>query len=187
MQIAFIIASIAATSEGGGGDPLAPLGINALAFLSQLLSFIFVLFILGRFALPAIVKTLDRRQALIRKGLEDAEKARQSLEEATSRAEEILAKAGREAQDRIERARKNAEQVARQIEDEARARAEQVKQQQIAAIRQEAARARLDLSREVVSIAINAAGKVISRSVDSNDNRRLVEEFVTTSDSARNN
>jgi len=45
----------------------------------------------------------------------------------------------------------------------------------------------MELSREVVKLSIDAASKVINRSVDSKDNRRLVEEFVTTSDQARNN
>ena len=51
----------------------------------------------------------------------------------------------------------------------------------MARIQQEAARARAELSRLVVNLSINAAGKVISKSVDNKDNRRLVEEFVNTS------
>src|SRR5690242_21286009 len=129
MSLAFILA------EGpAGSDPLGSLGINGLAFLSQLISFLIVLFILGKFVLPSIQKTLEQRQALIRQGVENAEKAKSDLREASAQAEAILAQARRDAQDTIERARKSAEQVARQIEEEARARAEQVKQQQVAAI-----------------------------------------------------
>ena len=62
--------------------------------------------------------------------------------------------------------------------EEAHARAEQVGKQEVARIQQEAARARAEISRLVVNLSINAASKVISKSVDSNDNRRLVEEFV---------
>jgi F-type H+-transporting ATPase subunit b len=37
-------------------------------------------------------------------------------------------------------------------------------------------------------MSINAAGRVVGRSVNSDDNRRLVEEFVTASnDQTRNN
>ena len=38
------------------------------------------------------------------------------------------------------------------------------------------------LSRLVVNLSISAAGKVISKSVDTTDNRRLVEEFVHASE-----
>jgi len=50
-------------------------------------------------------------------------------------------------------------------------------------VHQEANRARNELSRLVVNLSIDAAGRVIERSVDTNDNRRLVEEFVTASNS----
>lgn len=182
MQLAFILAEEVASS-----DPLGKLGINGLAFVSQLVSFLIVLIVLGKFVLPSIQKTLQQRQDLIRQGVENAERAKNDLKEASAQAEAILIQARRDAQETIERARKSAEQVARQIEEEARARSEQIKQQQVAAIRQEAARARQELSRDVINLAIDAAGKVISRSVDSKDNRRLVQEFVSASDQTRNN
>ncbi len=174
-------------AEPASGSGLDALGINGWAFFSQLVTFLIVLFILWRFVLPVFQRTLEKRQATIREGLENAEKARRDLTEANQRAEQILVDARRQGQESIERASKNAEQVARQIEEEARARAEQTSQREIARVQQEIARARMDLSREVVNLSIAAAGRVIERSVDSNDNRRLVEEFVTTSDHARNN
>jgi F-type H+-transporting ATPase subunit b len=180
------IASIAvANADSASG--LGALGINAAAFLSQLASFLIVLFILGKYVLPVIQRTLDKRQTIIREGIENAEKAKHDLAEATSNAERIILAAKRQAQDVIERASQNAEQIAQQIQNEAREKAEKYSQQQIARIQQEANRARLELSREVVNLSIEAASKVINRSVDSKDNRRLVEEFVTANDPARNN
>ncbi|HEY4036390.1 MAG TPA: F0F1 ATP synthase subunit B [Ktedonobacteraceae bacterium] len=170
-----------------GGSALNALGINGLAFISQLISFIIVLVLLGKFVLPRILQTLDKRQAVIREGIENAEKAKEDLAAAAARAERIITDASRQGQEIIERATKNAEQVAHQIEEEARTRAEQISQQQIARIQQEVNRARQDLSREVVNLSIEAAGKVISRSMNTRDNRRLVEEFVAASDNARNN
>jgi F-type H+-transporting ATPase subunit b len=182
----FVLASIATTSASSPGG-IGALGINAGAFLSQLASFLIVLFILAKYVLPIVQRTLDKRQALIREGIENAEKAKHDLAEATSNAERIILDAKRQAQGVIERASQNAEQIAQQIQDEAREKAEKYSQQQVARIQQEASRARLELSREVVNLSIEAASKVINRSVDSKDNRRLVEEFVTANDPARNN
>jgi F-type H+-transporting ATPase subunit b len=162
-------------------DLSSGLGINALAFLSQLISFGVVFFLLWRWGFPAITKILDERQAVIREGVENAQRAKRDLAEATNRAEQVLAEARREAQQAIERAAKVAQDEARRIEEEARERAEQISQQQIARIQQEAARARNELSRLVVNLSIEAASQVIRRSVDNNDNRRLVEEFVRSS------
>jgi len=164
-----------------GGNLFTGLGINAFAFISQLVSFGIVFLLLWRWGFPAILRTLNRRQEVIREGVENAERAKHDLEEATARAEQVLNEARRQAQETIAQASRAAEREASRIEEEARARADQISQQQVARIQQEAARAREELSRLVVNLSINAAGKVISRSVDSNDNRRLVEEFVSAS------
>ncbi len=160
---------------------LEGLGINIWAFLSQLVSFGIVFFILWRFAFPAIISTLEKRQAVIREGVENAEKARRDLAEATARAEQVLLEARKQSQEVIAQAAKLAEREATRIEEESRARIAQAEQQQLARIQQEAARARAELSRLVVNLSITAAGKVISKSVDNKDNRRLVEDFVKAS------
>lgn len=162
-------------------DISSGLGINAVALLSQIISFGVVFFILWRWGFPAIIRTLDRRQATIREGVENAERAKHELDEANARSEQILAEARRQAQDTIERAEKAAEREASRILDEATARAQEVEQQHIARIRQEAAQAREELSRLVVNLSLDAASKVIRKSVDTKDNRRLVQEFVSTS------
>ena len=157
------------------------LGINAIAFLSQLISFGIVFVILWRWGFPVIIKMLDKRQEVIREGIDNAERARRDLAEATARAEQLLAEARRQGQETIAQAAKAAEREADRIEEEALARTAQIEQQQIERIRQEAARARAEISRLVVNLSISAASKIISKSVDSNDNRRLVEEFVSAS------
>jgi len=91
----------------------------------------------------------------------------------------LIVEARRQGQEVIERAEIAAQRVAERIQEEAQARTAQFEQQQIERIRQEAARARAEISRLVVNLSINAAGKVIGKSVDNNDNRRLVEEFVS--------
>ena len=159
------------------------LGINAVAFLSQLVSFGIVFFIMWKWGFRLITNNLDKRQALIREGVENAEKAKRDLAEANARSEQILTDAQRQAQAIIERAQKTAQQEASRIHEEAQARAEQYTQQQIARIQQEANQARAQLSRLVVNLSIDAAGKVISRNVDNKDNRRLVEDFVAANSS----
>lgn len=157
-------------------------GINLWAFLSQLVSFAIVFLILWRWGFPVIIRMLEKRQAVIREGVENAEKARRDLAEATARAEQVMQEARLQSQETIAQATKLAEKEANRIQEEAHARAAQIEQQQIARIQQEAARARAELSRLVVNLSISAAAKVISKSVDTSDNRRLVEEFVNASE-----
>ncbi len=108
---------------------LSGFGINAIAFLSQLISFGIVFVILWRWGFPAILKTLDRRQAVIREGVENAEKARRDLEEATKRAEQLMLEARRQAQDVIANAQKVADGERNRILEETRAQQEQIVKQ----------------------------------------------------------
>jgi F-type H+-transporting ATPase subunit b len=163
-------------------DLTGTLGINTFGFISQLVSFGIVFLILWRWGFPVIVKMLEKRQAVIREGIENAERARRDLTEATARAEQVMQEARLQAQETINQSTKVAEREANRIQEEAHARAAQFEQQQVARIQQEAARARTELSRLVVNLSISAAGKVISKSVDTKDHRRLVEEFVHASE-----
>src|SRR5438270_14062170 len=94
-------------------------GINPWAFLSQLVSFGIVFLILWKWGLPAIIKTLEKRQAVIREGVENAEKARRDLTEATSRAEQLMQEARVQAQETIAQATRVAEREANRIQEEA--------------------------------------------------------------------
>jgi F-type H+-transporting ATPase subunit b len=175
-----------ALAQGGGISD--GLGINLWAFVSQLVSFLIIFFAMWRWLLPVLLTTLQKRQNIIREGVENADRAKTALAEADERASQILTDARKQGQEIVERAQKTAEQEASRIREEAHAQAEQIAQQNIARIHQEANRARNDLSRLVVNLSIDAAGRVVGRSVNSDDNRRLVEEFVTaSSDQARNN
>lgn len=166
----------------GGNDLLGSMGINVWGFITQLISFGIVFWILAKFIFPTIQKTLEQRRALIQEGVANAERAKRDLVEATANAEEILRKARIQGQEAIAQASKVAEKEAQRIYEEAQARAAQIEQQQVARIQQETARARAELSRLVVNLSIGAAGKVISKSVDTKDNRRMVEEFVAANE-----
>ena len=163
-------------------DLLGGFGINLGAFLSQLVSFTVVFLILWRFGFPAIQRTLDRRQTVIREGIENAAQAKQNLQNANAQADQVKLRAQQEAQEIIAQAQKTAERESARIQEETQARVRQIEEQQVARIKQEAAQAREELSRLVVNLSISAASKVISKSVDTKDNRRLVEEFVSASE-----
>ena len=178
-----MVSSFILADAGSGGGLLGGLGINLASFIAQFVSFGIVFFILAKFAFPVIQRTLDQRRTIIQEGVENAERAKRELAEAKINAEQLLREARIQQQEIISQAGKLAEKDAQRIREEAEARTAQFEQQQIARIQQEAARARAELSRLVVNLSISAAGKVISKSVDTKDNRRMVEEFVTASES----
>lgn len=160
---------------------MSGLGFNTVMFISQLLSFLVLFFVLSKFVWPIMLRTLDKRALTIREGVENAEKARVELAEAEKRIAAMMEEARQEAQRTMEQAVKAGEHMRTEIEQEARARGRQIIEQAQARIQQEIAQARTELRQQVADLAILAAEQVIGSSLDSATNRRLVDEFVARS------
>lgn len=166
-------APLHAAEEGGG-----PLDVNVALIIWTLLIFGIVLAVLSRTAWPNILGAVERREAHIRELLEGAERDRAEaatlaaenrrlMEETRSRTQEALA----EARTQGEKMRAEVLEASRREQAEMLERA----RRDIAAEREVA----LDsVRREAVELAIRAAEKLVRRSLDAEDNRRLVREFL---------
>jgi F-type H+-transporting ATPase subunit b len=157
------------------------LGINLYNLLAQVFVFLVVLIVLGKYVFPALMRTMDQRAAVIREGVENAERARKDLAEAEKRVEALLDQARREAQASIAKATLAAEQVRADIEAQAQERSRQLIEQAERQIQAQVAQARAQLRQEVADLAIEAAERVVGSSLDTASNRRLVSEFVAQS------
>src|SRR2546430_11897703 len=107
-------------------DTADTFGWNPWLFLSQVISFAIVAFLLRRFAYKPILGVLEERRQRIAEGLLNAEKIKKQLAEAEQRHAEILAKANAEAQKMIDEARESSAHLAERKEQEAIVSAEQI-------------------------------------------------------------
>src|SRR5437667_3601321 len=153
---------IAATS-GGFTDMLHDVantfGWNPWLFLSQVISFAIVAFLLRRFAYKPILAVLEDRRRKIEEGQINAEKIRNQLAEAEKRYQEIVAKANADAQRMIDEARESAAHVSERKQQEAITAAEQIvaKAKEAAALEHE--RQMQTLKREPGRLAVDATAK----------------------------
>ncbi|HEU0027003.1 MAG TPA: F0F1 ATP synthase subunit B [Ktedonobacterales bacterium] len=157
------------------------LGINIGSLVAQTIAFFILLAVLWKFAFPALMKTLDERQARIQEGIDNAERAKREMASAEKRIEAMLNDARVESQKVIASATTAAERLKSDIEAQAQQRAREIEQQAGARIEQQVAKAKAELREQVADLAIAAAEKVIGGSMDTTTNRRLVDEFVTQS------
>jgi len=159
-------------------DVLNTLGINARDFIWHTINFIVLIVLLSRFLYRPIVGMLEERTRRIQESLEAAERARADVAQADREREELLASTRREIQEMMA----TAQQVSERIQSEARSTAQQEAQRIVETARQEAeaerAQAMAELRREVASLAVAAAERVISRSLDDQAHRQLVEQFL---------
>jgi F-type H+-transporting ATPase subunit b len=157
---------------------LETLGLTTADFLWHLVNFIVLIVLLTYFLYRPVTAMLEERTRRIQESLEAAERARADVAVADREREELLASTRREIQEMMT----TAQQVAERIQSEARTTAQQEANRIVETARQEAeaerAQAMAELRREVASLAVQAAERVISRSLDDQAHRQLVEQFL---------
>src|SRR5512132_4199949 len=169
---------IIAASSGGVTDILREtadtFGWNWKVFLSQVISFCIVAFLLQRFAYKPILAVLEERRRKIEEGQLNAEKIKKELAEAEKRYQEILAKAN--AQKMIDEARDSAAHLSERKQQEAITAAEQIiaKAREASAIEHE--RTMESLKRELGRLVVDTTAKVAGKVLTPEDQRRLQEE-----------
>ena len=157
-------------------DTAETFGWTPWLFLSQVISFCIVAFLLRRFAYKPIMAVLEERRRKIEESQINAEKIKQELAEAEKRYQEILAKANADAQRMIDEARESAAHLSERKQQEAVTAAEQIvaKAREAAALEHE--RTMESLKREVGRLVVDTTAKVTGKVLDSDDQRRLQEE-----------
>ena len=157
-------------------DTADTFGWNPWLFLSQVISFAIVAFLLRRFAYKPILAVLEERRRKIEEGQLNAEKIKKELAEAEKRYQEILARANADAQKMIDEARESSAHLAERKEQEAIAAAEQIvaKAQEASALEHE--RTMAELKRELGRLVVDTTAKVTGKVLTSDDQRRLQEE-----------
>ncbi|HWK74779.1 MAG TPA: F0F1 ATP synthase subunit B [Povalibacter sp.] len=141
-----------------------------------------VLLILGwitmKFIWPPLITAIEERQKKIAEGLAAADKGEKSLAEAKSSASVIIRDAHAQASKIIEQANRRSNELV----DEARGTAIAEGQRLIGDARQEVAlesgRAREQLRKEVASIAVAGAGKLLGREVDAKTHADLLDKLA---------
>src|SRR5438105_10796277 len=143
-----------------------------------LLLFVVSMIILAKLAFPRITEALDRRQRAIEDSIEAAERTRHEADHLLEEYRERLAEAREQAAEIVERARKAGETRIGESEAEAKARREQLLEQARREIEIETRRAIQDIRREVADLTVMAAEKVTRKSLNEEDQRRLVEDAL---------
>jgi F-type H+-transporting ATPase subunit b len=143
-----------------------------------LLAFLAALFILRKYAWPAISEALDKRQRAIEESIDTAERARAESAELLEEYRARLREARAQAEEIIARARKAGEVHERESVEDAKAKREELFEQTRRDIEAETRRAIQEIRSEVANLTILATEKVTRKTLDDDDQKRLVEEAL---------
>ena len=163
-----------------GGEP-ALFQINLFWVIVSGLNFLLFFAILWTFALKPVTRMLADRKERIEQGLKDAEQARTDRENAEAERVTTLAEARRESNEILARAQRVAQETRDADIAATRAELERMRVRAADEIEAEKQRAIGELRGEVANLALAAASRVVGESMTDARQRRLVEEFLSTS------
>ena len=147
-------------------------------FIWTIITFLLLCFVLAKFAWKPLIKMLDDRENMIRRSLQDAEKAKLELESLSQESEAITAKARSEAQSILAQSKSVAEKVKEDTISKAKEQAIKIRDDAKKQILVEKDKAIADIKQEVVNLTLLVAEKLINKNLNDADNKLLIEESL---------
>jgi F-type H+-transporting ATPase subunit b len=176
------LAAEAAGEEGGGSFLVSP-GLGLMIW--TLILFLFTMWVLSKLAFPKIQEALDRRAKTIAESLDAAERQRRESDELLAEYRGRLAEAREQADDIMARARKSAETFEAEAAVAGKEKREDLVNAAKRDIEAETRRSLDQIRREVADLTVLATEKVTRKSLNAEDQRRLVEEALSEVDFSR--
>jgi F-type H+-transporting ATPase subunit b len=146
------------------------------------LAFLVALFILRKYAFPQISAALEKRQHLIEESIDSAERTKAEADEILAEYRERLKEARAQAEEIVARARKNGEAAERAAAEQAAEIREEQLERARKDIQAETQRALQEIRREVADLTVAATERVTRKSLNEEDQRRLVEDALSELD-----
>ncbi len=169
-------APLAAQEEHAASS--SPLSVNLGLLIWTLLIFGIVVAVLYKFAWPNILGAVEKREAHIRELLEGAERDRAEAAQLATENRRLIEETRARTQDAINEARTQGEKMRAEVMETARREQQEMLERARRDIATEREVALDSVKREAVELSIRAAEKLVRRSLDAEDNRRLVREFL---------
>ncbi|MEX2601411.1 MAG: F0F1 ATP synthase subunit B [Balneolaceae bacterium] len=160
-------------ASGGG-----LLSFNTGFAIWVLISMIIFLLIMGKYAVPPIVKALDEREKRIKESLESAERAVARAEKISSDNEKALRESEKRAQQIRKEALEEAEVLRAERIEKAKEDADKILAEARSTIEQEKKRALNELRKEVADLAISSAAAILDAELDEKKNKKLVDSYI---------
>jgi F-type H+-transporting ATPase subunit b len=184
MELLGYIAALPLAAEGGGeesgGSFLVSPGLGLMIW--TLVLFLITMWVLSKVAFPKIQEALDKRANAISESIEAAERQRRESDELLAEYRARLAEAREQADDIMARARKSAETA----EAEAAAAGKEKREELVEAakrdIEAETRRSLDQIRQEVADLTVLATERVTRKSLNAEDQKRLVEEALSEVD-----
>ena len=161
-----------------GGEQHVDSGVLLKDFLYRVLNFAIVVGILWYFLAKPLKNGLSGRTRDIEKSLADAKQAKDEAEAKFAEYDRKLTEATAEIAGISETIRREGELEKQKIIENAKAAALKIEQDAEAAVNLEISRAKEQLQREAVQLAVDLAEELLKKNFNKDDDARLIDEYV---------
>lgn len=196
VSIATLTPALAFASEGAAAE--APKGaLEAILaspiipplgeFIPMVIAFLALLFLLGKFAWPTIIGSLDARAEKIEGSVKLAEEAKLEAENILAQYQGKLAEARKEAGEIVEAGRKAGEAARAEIISKANDEAAGILERAQASIETEKRTARAALEAQVAEFSVAIAGKLIGEKLSAEADAKLIDKYLAEMGSFNDN
>ena len=143
-----------------------------------LISFGLTLIVLKRYAFGPIQKVINERRERIRESIEEADRVRAEARHLLEEHRALIGKARGDAEEILTEARRVAESMRERVRDETEADRQRRLEETRREIEAETRRSLEQIRATVVDLTLVAAEKVTRKSLDADDQRRLIDEAI---------
>lgn len=161
-----------ATEEVSG---IGALGIDILAILAQAATFLVLFFILKKYALDGIVKTLEKRRHTIDDGVRLGREMEAEKQQLDAKVEEMLRTARLKTDEIIAGGQKEAGEIIKAAEDAASRKADAILSDAHGKIDEDIAAARQGLEQEMRALVAEATEIIIEEKLDARKDESLIK------------
>lgn len=155
------------------------LSINEGMFWWSLITFILLVLVLGKFAWKPLLGAVEQREKNIQDAVNSAETAKIEAEALLNQHKQLIADSEAKATELMRTAKEQAQKHIDDAKEDARQQAKKLIEQANAEIDRQKSDALKELRKEVANLAVQAASKIIHQELDTDKNRKLVDEYIT--------
>lgn len=171
-------AAVEATAPEHSQSLFSALGIDWKLLIEQALAFLILVFLLGKFVYPALMKAVDDRREQIEAGMKEAKEAEEALGKAEEKVAEMLAEARKEADDMLTRTQQEANTVVADAEEKAKTRADQIVAEAREQLDRDVRKAREALKKDTVELVALATEKIVGEKLDTQKDAKLITQAI---------
>lgn len=171
------LTTFAETAEANQ-DIFTALGIDLRLLILQIVAFLILVWLLGKYVYPWLMKSVDERQKNIEEAAKAAKHAQESAEQSEAATAELLAQARKEAAEIVSTAKLEATEMVTSSEAKAKAVAEKIVADAHAQTQKDIDKARRELHDETLALISLTTEKVVRSTHDKKADEAMIADML---------